>query len=140
MQSRAASELWITELLPQKLSEMFLPVSLSRAASELGITKLLPQKLSEMFLPVSLEIDLPLRIADKTNGSIKYRPNRQRAVNRRASNPQQQQQLRCKSATTWDAARCIRQHRQGCLAGRHYSCKVKSTVPALSTTIVRLGS
>ena len=39
----------------------------SRAASELGITKLLPQKLSEMFLPVSLEIDLPLRIADKTN-------------------------------------------------------------------------
>jgi hypothetical protein len=26
----------------------------SRAASELGITKLLPQKLSEMFLPVSL--------------------------------------------------------------------------------------
>ena len=35
----------------------------SRAASELGITKLLPQKLSEMFLPVSLEIDLPLRIA-----------------------------------------------------------------------------
>ena len=67
MQSRAASELGITELLPQKLSEMFLPVSLSRAASELGITKLLPQKLSEMFLPVSLEIDLPLRIADKTN-------------------------------------------------------------------------
>ena len=39
----------------------------SRAASEPGITKLLPQKLSEMFLPVSLEIDLPLRIADKTN-------------------------------------------------------------------------
>ena len=39
----------------------------SRAASELGITKLLPQKLSEMFLPVSLEIDLPLRIADKAN-------------------------------------------------------------------------
>ena len=39
----------------------------SRAASELGITKLLPQKLSEMFLPVSLEIDLLLRIADKTN-------------------------------------------------------------------------
>ena len=39
----------------------------SRAASELGITKLLPLKLSEMFLPVSLEIDLPLRIADKTN-------------------------------------------------------------------------
>jgi hypothetical protein len=33
--------------------------------------------------------------------------NRQRAVNRRASNPQQQQQLRCKNATTWDAARCI---------------------------------
>ena len=39
----------------------------SRAAGELGITKLLPQKLSEMFLPVSLEIDLPLCIADKTN-------------------------------------------------------------------------
>ena len=38
----------------------------SRAASELGITKLLPQT-GEMFLPVSLEIDLLLRIADKTN-------------------------------------------------------------------------
>ena len=40
----------------------------SRAASEPGITKLLPQ-LGEMFLPVSLEIDLPLRIADKTNAA-----------------------------------------------------------------------
>ena len=49
----------------------------SRAASELGITELLPQKLSEMFLPVSLEIDLPLRIADKTNQRrTRYPPER----------------------------------------------------------------
>ena len=39
----------------------------SRAASEPGIRKLLPQNLGEVFLPVSLEIDLLLRIADKTN-------------------------------------------------------------------------
>jgi hypothetical protein len=46
-------------------------------ASELEFRKLLPQNRNKMLLPVSLEIDLSLRIADKTNQRrTRYPPKR----------------------------------------------------------------
>ena len=69
--------------LPERRRNTLL--SVQRIRVRLANWKLLPQNLGEMFLPVSLEIDLLLRIADKTNQrGTRYPPERSTPYPRRA--------------------------------------------------------